>query len=98
MKALKKKIAFVLVVATIAICVAVPALAGSQIMAADSTWESRETGIVATVMADGMCYVAIVFGTEFDSSSKGVATVVQYTTANRYIFASTSHYSAAVYW
>ena len=54
MKALKKKIAFVLVVATIAICVAVPALAaGSKLIAANTYWESTVTASFPVLMADG---------------------------------------------
>ena len=99
MKALKKKIAFVLVVATIALCLAVTALAdGKQVLLANSTWESSKTGVVAYVMADGQCYVSIVFGGNSDYSYNGVATVVYFISTQRYIYALTSQYSAAAYW
>ena len=99
MKSLKKKIAFVLVVATIALCLAIPALAaGSKYFPAYSTWESTVTTKMVVIMADGQCYVSLVLGSKSADGWDGVADIQNLFTGTHDLYALTTYYGATVYW
>ena len=96
MKSFKKKIAFILLVAVLTVCLAAPALAATKSLAKNSTWESTVTSSVAAVTAGGVCYVSLNFGNKFDESFVGSVTVPHPTSASRWVYALTAQYSATL--
>ena len=96
MKLFKKKIAFVLLVAVLTLCLAAPALAATKSLAKNSTWSSTVTSNLASLMASGTGYVSLNFGNKFEESFVGAVAITYPTSASRWVYALTAQYSATL--